>query len=342
MSTTASGLKHLQNAVSSGGLPDGPILAAFSGGLDSSVLLDLLRRFRPDTPLYACHVNHGIRPPDPNELEGIKAFCAERDIPLYDYTIAYGWLEKQSQKRRLSLEDLARSERYRRLHHRARLIQASTIALAQHQDDQVETFVMRLLQGSGPIGLSGMQVWNPPLWRPLLGISRRQLSDYARQFGIRYFEDPSNRDPRFFRNLLRWKLLPKIGQIYPNYQTGFLRSQKHFRIVSEWLSAERDRLAEQIIPPQKGAREYCWPGSLPSLPRPLQIELIFLLFDWISHREQRRKRLPLGFILELLRQWENRKTGNLVQLRTRRLLWRIGPDAVRVSETGPEPQSRAI
>jgi tRNA(Ile)-lysidine synthase len=151
---------------------------------------------------------------------------------------------------------LARENRYAAL---AGLMAPGDLLLtAQHRDDQAETLLLQLLRGSGPAGLAAMPASSRfgPGWlaRPLLEVSRAELRAYAERQGLRWVEDPSNRDLRFDRNFLRHQVMPLLQQRWPAATSTIARSAR--------LSAELQVLADELA--AEDLKRACgpWPGTL--------------------------------------------------------------------------------
>ncbi|MFO7580010.1 MAG: tRNA lysidine(34) synthetase TilS [Nitrosomonas halophila] len=202
------------------------LVIALSGGVDSVVLLDLLAKISPPMglKLSAAHVAHGISSHTGQWSAFCQTLCDRLGIPL---TIHRLQIQKRPQE---SLEAVARQARYRVFEQ----IQADYIALAQHQDDQVETLLLQLLRGAGVKGLSAMPRIRPlkpgastRLLRPLLDISRTAILHYARQQNLEWITDESNSNIRFDRNFLRHRILPLLEQRYPAYRKTITRASQH-------------------------------------------------------------------------------------------------------------------
>ncbi len=296
----------------------GPLVIGISGGLDSCVLLDLLCQVIDPrkNPLLPCYVEHGIRFEQPEAI-ALPKYCQSFGLELYSYHIQKGWLHQEATRRCLSLEDLARQERYRRLQHCQRIALQkyhetwSAIVLAHHADDQTENFFMNLGRGSGLKALAGMREWqqsleNLLLWRPLLAWSRQDLQSWAEARQIPHWEDSSNFQQETLRNFYRWQVLPQFKRLVPNLLQSIQRSQKHLALLEDWLQEQCNLLETQleISTNPENQLQIEWLGDFGSLPKPVKIELIFLLFDQLRHGEQRRRRLPFGFTMELLKLWE--------------------------------------
>src|SRR5687768_5184369 len=156
-----------------GPLPaDAQVVVALSGGLDSSVLLDLLSRSaRMQGRLRALHVHHGLQPAADAWVVHCRDACAAAGVPL---RIAHVEVDRASGR---GLEAAAREARHAAFV--AELRDGEVLALAHHRDDQAETFLLRALRASGPDGLAAMRPWRRFgrgwLWRPLLGVPRADL-----------------------------------------------------------------------------------------------------------------------------------------------------------------------
>lgn len=188
-------------------------LVAFSGGCDSTALLDAMARLRDriGIPLSAIHVDHGLNPASAAWAARCEAFCRDREVPLevrrLDLRPAAG----------SSVEAVAREQRYLAL--QAAMNTGDAVVTAHQRDDQAETFLLLLMRGAGPRGLAGMPEARPfgrgLLLRPLLDFGRCDLEAYVRASGLQWIEDDSNRDARFDRNYLRQEVLPALVQRWP-------------------------------------------------------------------------------------------------------------------------------
>ena len=184
---------------------------AFSGGLDSTVLLAALCRLTPRPDVRALHVDHGLHP----DSEGWERHC--RAVAA---VLGAGYVSLRCPVEPIpgeSLEALARQVRYRALE---KLVAPGEMLLtAHHADDQLETVMLRLLRGTGVRGLRGIARLQPFgsgfLARPLLEVPRVEILAAAQAWGLEWLEDPSNRDSRFDRNYVRAELIPRIAARWP-------------------------------------------------------------------------------------------------------------------------------
>ena len=231
---------------------------AFSGGLDSTVLLHLissLSRRMPLPPLRAVHIEHGLQAAAAAWPAHCGQVCAALGVPLQvrAVQVASG----------ASLERAAREARYAAL--AAELDAGELLLTAQHRDDQAETLLFRLLRGAGVRGLAGMPASRPlgrgHLLRPLLMASRAELEAYAAAHQLHWVEDPSNGDVQYSRNYLRQRVLPVLKQRWPQAATSMARTAEHLREAQDLL----DDLARLDLASLSEPARFAWLG-LPSLP----------------------------------------------------------------------------
>ena len=208
-------------------------IIAFSGGVDSHVLLHLLATYasqRDSTAptLLALHVNHGLN----EDADRWQAHCA---TVCHDLNVAF-----QAEKvdvnigTRTGLERAAREARYRVFESHAG--HGDLLLQAHHRDDQAETVLLRMARGSGPTGLSGIpqqrSLGRARLVRPLLDFTREALLDYAHRHGLQWVEDPSNLSANQDRNFLRHQVLPLLRQRWPDITEKLSRTAETCRDIS--------------------------------------------------------------------------------------------------------------
>ncbi|MFK5736487.1 tRNA lysidine(34) synthetase TilS [Pseudomonas urmiensis] len=226
---------------------------AFSGGLDSTVLLHLLADYASThvtPPLRAIHVHHGLQPAADGWPAHCQSICDSLAIELQviHVQVAPG----------ASLEQAARNARYKAFIDT--LGPGDVLFTGQHRDDQAETLLFRLLRGAGLRGLAGMPASRPVgqgrLVRPLLNLSRRQLQAYAEHARLAWIEDPSNGDTTFARNYLRREVLPLLHQRWPQAEQNLARSAEH---LSEALGL-LDELARDDLAGAEQSASTPWQG----------------------------------------------------------------------------------
>ncbi|WP_411383124.1 tRNA lysidine(34) synthetase TilS [Pseudomonas sp. L7] len=220
---------------------------AFSGGLDSTVLLHLLAshaRQHDSPPVRALHIHHGLQAAADAWPDHCRHVCDSLGIALdvIHVEVSSG----------ASLEQAARTARYDAF---AEVLQPGEVLFTgQHRDDQAETLLFRLLRGAGLRGLAAMPASRPlgqgRLVRPLLDLARDQLQRYAQASGLRWIEDPSNTDTRFARNFLRADVFPLLHQRWPQASQSLARSAAH---LGEALALLDELAATDIAAASPGA-----------------------------------------------------------------------------------------
>lgn len=197
------------------------LLLAFSGGLDSTVLLNLLANLRHtlNFDLSAAHIHHGLSNHADDWAEFCLVSCSALNIPL---EIIYVNIPIDND---LGIEAAARQLRYDALFKS----HADYICVAHHEDDQAETLLLQLARGAGVKGLSAMAAIDDQrrILRPLLNISRADLLDYAQQNNLTWIEDESNQNTKFDRNFIRHNILPVLNTRYPAIAKTLTRSAAH-------------------------------------------------------------------------------------------------------------------
>lgn len=215
-------------------LPYKKFLIAYSGGLDSHVLLHLMAQIRAENPkikLQAIHVNHGLSQNAASWVKHCQKICKELKVHLIIKTLS---LKKTPKK---SLEAEARKLRYFEF---SKLLKKDTFLLTAHnQNDQAETLLLQLFRGAGPKGLAAMptkmEFASSFLLRPLLSFSRAELQKYAIENKLQWIEDESNTNLNFDRNFIRHKLMPVIQTRWPSVQETLARVARHCGEASELL-----------------------------------------------------------------------------------------------------------
>jgi tRNA(Ile)-lysidine synthase len=203
-------------------LGDRRILMAYSGGIDSTVLLHALSRIVSPAQLVALHVDHSL-----NNNSSIWAnHCAQvcQQLGIMIHTTVQNCSMKAG-------EQEARDLRYRWFTKQVKV--NDVLVTAHHRDDQVETIIYRLTRGSGLRGLVGIRekrsYGQGDLVRPLLTVSRSEIYAYARSNNLVWITDPTNVDCSFDRNFIRHKLLHNIEERWPSSRTSIYRTAEHLR-----------------------------------------------------------------------------------------------------------------
>jgi tRNA(Ile)-lysidine synthase len=189
--------------------PHSRVVAAVSGGADSTALLLILKELsgEMDLELAAAHLDHRIRRGSAKEQITVARMASAIDVPFLAGSID---VPAEARKRGIGIEEAARLIRYDFLGAAAADFGASRVALGHTRDDQVETILHRILRGTGWRGLMGIPARRGIFVRPLLDCTRNELVDFLRSSKIDYIVDESNRDERYYRNRIRNRLLPYL------------------------------------------------------------------------------------------------------------------------------------
>lgn len=190
------------------------VFIACSGGPDSVALYFLLKETVPENSFGLIHFNHKLRGRASDADERFISRLAKKEkIPFIT-----GRAPVKSRQGKKSLEEAARHERYAFFQAAAKKHRIGKIATAHTLDDQAETILMRVLQGTGPQGLAGIRrsfkFGTAAFIRPLLSFEKREVLEFLRKRKIAFRRDQSNDSPRFLRNRIRRALLPQLEREY--------------------------------------------------------------------------------------------------------------------------------
>ncbi len=191
---------------------DKPIIIAVSGGPDSVCLLYILSSLFSDNKRIAVYVDHGLRPLETDaeiELVQREAVACSADFIMVPVNV-----RGEKKEKKCSLEEAARNLRYQALEKIRKQFGAEAIGVGHTADDQSEEILLRLIRGSGSTGLSGMNLRQGNIIRPLLHETKETLLNFLKSQNIPFCEDSSNADRRFLRNRIRQDLLPKLENDY--------------------------------------------------------------------------------------------------------------------------------
>lgn len=215
--------------------PKQKYVVAYSGGVDSQVLLHAITQIIPDK-VIAFHVNHGIS----NNAKEWENFCIESSKSMnVDINIAHFQLLGES-----NLEEKARNARYGAF---KELMNENTMLLtAHHMNDQVETFMLNLMRGAGLDGLSAMpsvkDFGEGEHGRPFLSISKEELKSYALKNNLSWVEDESNDDSTYDRNFIRNEVMPLLRQRWENADESICNSVEHVQKGKEYIETKVSEL----------------------------------------------------------------------------------------------------
>ena len=234
-----------------------PLLTvAFSGGVDSSVLLHVLAQLASagDFALQAAHVHHGLSAHADTWAAHCQAVCDQFGVPLLQFRVSVA----QSGH---GVEAAARQARHGVL----ASLDTDWIVLGHHADDQAETLLHRLIRGTGVRGAAAMRSLDSArrLMRPLLHMRRHVLESYAQAHLLAWVDDDSNPDTRFTRNFLRHDVLRPLAERFPEAATQMSRAAAHFAEAQALLESLAAEDLSRLMPGQAGSRDVLRSISLP-------------------------------------------------------------------------------
>jgi len=220
------------------------VLVAVSGGPDSVCLLHLLKSLFPEQPLqlHVAHLNHGLRAEALGEARFVEALSSQWGLPFTGKTLnAAQYLKKES------VQVAARRLRYHFLRDVAEHCGAKWIATGHQADDQAETFLMRMLRGSGMSGLSGIPAMRDnKIIRPLLDCTRDEILAELADQEIAFVQDPSNKKWVYQRNRIRHHLMPILRGYNPKIQAALCREAALLRDENDFIAQSLSALLPSL------------------------------------------------------------------------------------------------
>lgn len=227
------------------GLAGKKLLLWVSGGVDSVAMFHLLHSLREKGlagALEVAHVDHGLREDSHKDALFVEKLAREAGHPFHLVRLA-----KTDFGRGVNVQARARELRREKLEALRVERGLNASCLAHHAGDQAETALFKLIRGAGPRGVSGMDVWSPPIFRPLLHLTKGEIENLARLKGWAHREDPTNRTPKYSRNRVRNELIPLAREIAPGADEAIVRFASLIKddesLLTRLAHGEYERLA---------------------------------------------------------------------------------------------------
>jgi tRNA(Ile)-lysidine synthase len=240
-------VKHFTDFIEQNTLFDrsGKILAAVSGGMDSVVMVHLLKSAGFNFGI--AHCNFQLRG-DESVLD--QQFCNNlaKRLGVHFHTICFDTL-KHAHDEKISTQMAARRLRYEWFEQLRQQLGYNVIALAHHQNDAIETILLNLTRGTTIAGMHGILPKNGTLVRPLLFLKREDIETIITENGLAYVEDSSNASVKYARNKIRLEVIPKLKELNPALEHTFENNLAHFRELELFLERQVYELKKQLFIP---------------------------------------------------------------------------------------------
>lgn len=203
-------------------LCSGKLLLAVSGGLDSVVLAHLCHAAKLDFSIAHCNFN--LRG---EESDGDEKFVVDLadSLEVEVYTESFNTI-KYAENSGISVQMAARDLRYEWFTELRSSIQFDYTLTAHHANDNLETFLINLIRGTGPEGLAGIKTERDTIVRPMLGFTRAEIESFARKRDYKWREDSSNASDKYLRNKIRHQIVPVMEEINPQLLDSFAKTQE--------------------------------------------------------------------------------------------------------------------
>ena len=193
--------------------PEEKVLLTVSGGLDSMVMAELFRQSEYNFSVAHCNFQLRGEESDGDEIF-VREYCKKYNIPLF---VKHFNTKEYAAENGISIQMAARDLRYKWFEKLCNSEGFECYATAHHKDDQIETFFINLMRGTGIAGLHGILPRQGRVIRPLLFAGRYEIKEYAKKNNLKFREDSSNSEVKYLRNNIRHRLLPVLKEINPGY-----------------------------------------------------------------------------------------------------------------------------
>jgi tRNA(Ile)-lysidine synthase len=223
--------------------PDSKILAAVSGGMDSVLMVHLLKAAGFNFGI--AHCNFQLRGNEAiTDQQFVNQLAIQLNIPFH--TIDFD-TKKYAADKKISIQMAARELRYQWFVQISQQANYDVISLAHHQNDAIETILLNLTRGTGIAGLHGILPKNGSIVRPLLFLKRDEIQDIVTAKGLAYVEDSSNSSVKYARNKIRLEVIPKLKELNPALENTFEHNLKHFRNLEILLDQRLNELKKSVF-----------------------------------------------------------------------------------------------
>lgn len=252
------------------------LLVAVSGGIDSMVLADLISKSGYDITLAHCNFNLRGKESDGDE-DFIRQYASDNTLPFFIThfdTVAF------ASDNKVSIQIAARQLRYIWFSQLLEENNLDYLITAHHLDDNIETFLINFIRGTGIEGLTGIPQLNDTIIRPLLPFTRAEIEAYAKSNNIKWREDSSNASDKYLRNTLRHHIVPELKGLNPSFTNSFAQTIQNLQQTAS-LAHDAAILMYQQVVAEKEGQKHINISQLKRLPN-----YKAYLYQWLN---------PLGF-----------------------------------------------
>jgi tRNA(Ile)-lysidine synthase len=283
---------------------DQRILLAVSGGIDSVTLCHLMHE--AGFKFGIAHCNFKLRGKESEEDEKfVRQLSLKFKVPFFHHSFE---TKKYSEEKKISVQMAARELRYDWFEEIRRKNNYHFIAVAHHQDDEIETFFINLIRGTGIAGLHGIKAKAGKIIRPLMFASRKEIEEYIRRKKIKYREDSSNSSLKYLRNQVRHQLIPQLKKMNPDMEETIKSEISRIRKIESVFYRSVEEKRKEIIKKEEGILKF-------------DIKKLLSLGNRESYLYEFLK--PFGFsgdIIEMISQGMQSEPGKIFYSSTHRLL----------------------
>lgn len=229
--------------------PEDKILLAVSGGIDSMVLTHLFIRMGFDFRIAHCNFNLRGRESDEDETF-VKEYATKHNVPFYSIRFD---TKNHAALKGLSIQMAARELRYKWFEELRNRHGLAYVALAHNLNDNIETFLINLVRGTGIAGLAGIKPKNEHLIRPLLFAPRSEIKEYSEKYEVAFREDSSNSDTKYTRNKIRHLIMPVLREINPSFEKTIEETIGRVTDINEIYSGQIARIRSTVVIENEGS-----------------------------------------------------------------------------------------
>ncbi len=256
----------------------GKVILAVSGGADSVVMTHLFHRV--EVPAVIAHCNFHLRGEDSDEDE--RSVRKLGDQLGLEVLVKHFDTHAEVEKRGGSVQMVARDLRFEWFNELLQKDEYNVVAAAHHLDDQIETFFINLLRGTGISGLRSILPKQDNVIHPMLFATRNQIEDFAKAEKIAYRDDSSNESLKYRRNMIRHQLIPVLTELEPGYREAFKGNFELLRSAETMLHDHTERMMHDCVH-QKGKCVFIEKGKLKGIPSVKEV-FSFYLSQYGFHR----------------------------------------------------------